>query len=229
MKYFVVNELKTVFTVSPSYSHHIVMATCQHDYKLVFALLCIILAFTLTLLTIYVGYKYIVHSKHPDNKPEPLVYWTGIFFIVVTAIQAIQGMVRMSLIIAACYKIPRLLDRINTFAYCVQRFALGLVLFVRIYIVFKDSVFELSQCTIYIVGLFFICIPVLALMAFLPIWKFHPRLHQIIIGFIFLCSIVYAIWITSFFVYKLVKGTFNIYHPFDISLQAMLYTLNKSV
>ena len=89
--------------------------------------------------------------------------------------------------------------------YGLQTFWLWILLFTRSDIAFRDSIFKLANCTIYSVYTFFIIMGMIGTSLIIPsIWNENMlEIRYFLIGLMFLSTMVFCVWITIFFIYKL--------------------------
>ena len=153
----------------------------------------------------YGAYLYILN--HNQSKMEKhgrhLMFGVGLFFIIATILKSIEFTIYMITVIFTCYGNPLYHAQfIGPILYALQVFALCMVLFARLYVVFNNSVFQLSKCTLFLVSSLFIIIPILIILSFTVL---PSLIAWYMTGFIMFIAVLYCIWITSSFIYKLFK------------------------
>eukprot|EP01084_Bolivina_argentea_P034324 63525_1 len=134
------------------------------DYIMIAIALCCLLV------TIYGTYRYVKdHNalKSSTIKPQKSLYIVGFVFFVVTLITLSQALI-YDVMYLICPSLDQVEGPIYHATYFVQIFFLWIILFLRIYHIFRNSAFDLSKCIIRSYITAFIC----ALAATIPIYYF---------------------------------------------------------
>ncbi len=182
------------------------MALCKGGVWALLALLFFIELFV----TLYAGFRFIFNyrpgsSAKKVKKLPATQFGIGLCYIFVCNLLAMVHVVDGSIFMLDSCKQPL---RVALYVlYALQLYTLWAVLFSRIYFVFVGTVYALSKCTQRIVLTFFIMMPILLIISLVPIWPSQNNYRElnIFVAFCFLCSLAYCIWISAFFVHKLVQ------------------------
>eukprot|EP01083_Nonionella_stella_P007686 22116_1 len=144
------------------------MATIIVDYVM------LIISFLCLIVTIYGTYRYIKDHralKTSNIKPTKPLYFGGLIFFIVSSITLLNAMIYDALYLV-CPQLDDLEGPIYHSVYFLQIFCLWIVLFLRIYSIFKTSEFELSKITIalYIVAF---SVVIITTIPFYMIYELH--------------------------------------------------------
>ena len=147
-------------------------------------------------------------KKPSDQKSPILLHYLGLSFFIISSILLL---LYVAFSIALVYETANLLRIISTIIficyYGLQLYLLWLVMFIKLYYVFKESVYQLSLCTLRFFIILFIILPTaLGINLFLftmanPETEIYHRYLFIMYGIIALFSLI----LTYLFVYKLYK------------------------
>ena len=129
----------------------------------------IILALIFLITVFYITCRYIIYYKRNRKElPPTLLFVTGLLYSFITL-----GLLSCNLMngiyqIISCHKWSWIIFLSQRILYCIQTYCLWIILFLRLYFVFIDSIYTLHKCTIYIFGFVFILMPFFAVSLFLP-------------------------------------------------------------
>ena len=160
-------------------------------------------AFTALLLisAIYLIIKYIYYEvKKPSEKKTPcLIHYSGLTFFIISCVILILHIVATIGVSYDHQWTEDVLISAIVLYFVVQIYLLWFVMFIKIYYVFKGSVYQLSSCTVkFFIALFVIIpLPLMIMAGMALIGDYTYRL--VIYGIIVLFSIILA----SLFIYKL--------------------------
>ena len=177
-----------------------ICADCRMIMHSVFLLAII----TLFIMSIYALYTFL-RNQHSQNKS--ILFWIGIIYIFLTSIMSLSFATSIIYQILSCWRINNSIFTVNITLYALQIYILGLLLLSRVYIAFKGSVYRLSKCTVYSLAIFFISCLLLVIVLLSPIWDNNDALFFTLIGLLFFATIIFCLWISSLFIYKLYKVT----------------------
>eukprot|EP01084_Bolivina_argentea_P105600 189103_1 len=134
------------------------------------------------------------------NKKRFNMFWVGIMYIAAVTLMAIYWMLTQTLLLINCNKLHDTIYQIGFAIYGMQIYWLWMVLFCRLYFVFKGSAYEISSYSIYTVTAFFVVMPIWVASGWLP-WP--QKYHNIVAGITLLLSTIFNILISYLFLYKL--------------------------
>lgn len=209
------------------------MAACLDLILAVWILFCLI-AFITLLCTGYTIFKSVQDYRETNKvnaKRQPLMFWSGLFFFTITILLGLHNAIYYVATISSCNPKP-FSDALGIGLYAWQLFGLWLVLFIRIYLVFKEAVYRLSKYTIYTVTSFFVIMVLLFIICLLPIWPQDDNGHRvelnILVSVMLLLSFIYSIWISIFFVYKLISVFKGVHRDKSSTDNALLSIITKN-
>eukprot|EP01084_Bolivina_argentea_P010051 18743_1 len=153
------------------------------------------------ILAMYRFFKYFSHTNASDRpQSNPTMFKIGLMYIFSTILMATYWIISQISFITNCDDIPMFLYQIGFAIYGTQIWCLWLLLFSRVYYVFMNSIYELSNTTVYTVAIFFIIMPIWIGLGWIP-WS--PKIHNIVAGLTLVFSTIFCVWISYFFLYKL--------------------------
>ena len=161
---------------------------------------------------IIILYKFIKYQKE-SSQQRTVFYWMGFVYILISICTCIINWIAGIDFWLSCWQPTDLfVNFVSPLMYGIQTAALWIVLFMRAYTGFKGSAYQLSKYTNYCFILFLSIMVLLMIFLAVPIWNDQTQpIRDILIGFCFLSTIGFCIWITGFFIYKLHKISTNVH------------------
>eukprot|EP01084_Bolivina_argentea_P278811 476479_1 len=151
-------------------------------------------------------YQYFKSHKRKKTKTIKTMYWIGLIYIVLSMLLFIThtgGAIHGFFDCNNKSKTGELIIIIAIILYAIQTYTLWIVLFTRIFFVFKDTVYKLSSCTKYSVIIFFVSVLVLGSIA--TMFDKSQSVDNLIAVFELFLSICFCTWLSCLFLYKLFK------------------------
>eukprot|EP01084_Bolivina_argentea_P280170 479096_1 len=201
------------------------MAICINIH-LIPHILFFVINTTLIAACIYSIYKFIEMYKVSAMPHASLLFWMGLFYISLTLIYGILWIILLIVALFSCWKFNVFIEAIIGLTWTFNTYTLLVLLFIRVYVVFKGSLFQLSSCiTRTVISAFLITLSLVIVLA-IPIWKTDNlwQIRNLFFALIFLLTIVYCIWITTFFIYKL----YQVFKAAELKDDHLLPTITKN-
>lgn len=147
---------------------------------------------------LYAIYKYI-RFRNEINYTS--LYFIGLIYIFTTFLFTILDIIWGIHGIMLCSKPNILYEDLQMIFYALQTYFLWILLVIRCFLVFKGSVYQLSNATKNLIFVsLFIIMPILFLLSITFSW---PIARWVLITILFVFSMAFYIWITLLFIYKL--------------------------
>ena len=181
------------------------MEACEDIVAQVLNIIWTICALILSLLMGYMTIILIKNHCHPNTKSHKqtkILFILGTIYAIITLSNTIFYVIHGIYWFRTCNEISKLLTNISGFLYMLQLYSLWSILFLRLYIVFQGSVYELSKYTLILFITMFILLPIIAANLFNP--AIPGNYKRILLFSLFMLSIIIFLSISVLFLYKLV-------------------------
>lgn len=149
---------------------------------------------------------YFFFKQNKKNVLSPILFRIGSIYFIISCLLMLFALIYSIDTLFNCYKDNPFFLWMPRFLYGFQTYFLWMIQFMRLYHIFKESVFELSKPTIIIMTTMFTIMPIALIMTILPIW---PNDDYTTLGgfvsFLFCFTMGLCAWLAFMFIYKLFK------------------------
>ena len=182
------------------------MAACSDVGAQILSIIWSIFALIFSICMSYIIILFFKYHCHPNTEsptPPKILFIAGIFYTIITFLNCVQYLINGIYWAATCNKYSPALLFSGIILYVLQTYFLWLILFLRLYIVFRNSAYKLSKCTIIFFISMFTILPIATFSLFNPSVQSNGWRVYIIAISVFVLSILLSLSISIIFLYKL--------------------------
>eukprot|EP01084_Bolivina_argentea_P101213 181502_1 len=172
------------------------------DGKLVVLFIYILVSFICFITAVLGTIRYLMYYKHhPTERPPKTLFIVGLLHLSISLCALASYLANSIQKTITCGAWFWSLFYIFMGFHSLQTYFLWIVLFLRVYYTFMDSVYTISRWTIYFFSLIFIAAAIAALLVMIPI--FESSIQWIFTFTLLVLMVVMSFAISALFIYKL--------------------------